>query len=379
MDELARRRRERRMAAVAVVGATLLAFALGEAWVRLTWGDMIPMRVIAKELIRQGDPRLGYVLKPNVDFTLRTRLYGTVRFESNARGLRELKEVPYEKPEGERRLLAVGDSFTYGQLVNEADAYVARIERALGPGWEALNAGVMGWGTDQQVGWLLWEGLKYRPDVVALFFCIQNDFVLPGDDPSRRVFALQDGRVVENPGDKSWSWRGRSAFNRYVLDRSDLNWFLRIKLTQLRNQLTEGLRAPDAALVPYRLDYPKGDEEEGFALTTALIAHARDAAAAAGAKFLLATVDSAGVHEAIWRQFLAQYEVDPKDYGMRHAEDVLRKFAEEEGIAFVALSEALAAYPDEAHFLPEDGHYTPEAHARAAGAVVAKLRALGWA
>ncbi|MBZ0251803.1 MAG: SGNH/GDSL hydrolase family protein, partial [Candidatus Methylomirabilis sp.] len=153
--------------ALALGGSLALALALAEAVVRAAWGDLMPTHVIKKYLV-EPDPVLDWRLRPNVDLAFESREFGAVRFESNARGLRAGRDIPYEKPAGERRLLALGDSFTYGQWVNLEDTYAERIA-ALLPGWETVNTGVFGYDTDRELYVLETEGLRYAPDVVIQF------------------------------------------------------------------------------------------------------------------------------------------------------------------------------------------------------------------
>ncbi len=61
---------------------------------------------------------------------------------------------------------------TFGKML------AARLDADAPPGLrcEVINAGVSGWGTDQQLLWFQAEGVKYRPDLVVLAFFPGNDF-----------------------------------------------------------------------------------------------------------------------------------------------------------------------------------------------------------
>jgi acyl-CoA thioesterase-1 len=67
-------------------------------------------------------------------------------------------------------IVAVGDSLTAGQGVNEAEAYPAQLEKRLqaaGFNWRVVNAGISGEtssGTFSRIPWLL----KLKPDIVIL-------------------------------------------------------------------------------------------------------------------------------------------------------------------------------------------------------------------
>jgi hypothetical protein len=96
----------------------------------------------------------------------------------NSKGLRG-PERCYAKPAGTRRILVLGDSYAWGYGVSDADVFSvvleARLRGAGGTRWQVLNAGVSGWGTDQEYLFLLHEGLRYEPDIVVLAFFLLND------------------------------------------------------------------------------------------------------------------------------------------------------------------------------------------------------------
>src|SRR4029450_5746145 len=69
------------------------------------------------------------------------------------------------------RVVMVGDSIAYGAGVKDEQTFSARLE-ARGPRFDVVNLAVGGYGTDQELLRLEREGLRYRPDVVLLHFCL---------------------------------------------------------------------------------------------------------------------------------------------------------------------------------------------------------------
>lgn len=112
------------------------------------------------------DETLGWELTPGAGGRLKSDEFD-VAIKINARGERADFEVPQEKVAGKRRLLVIGDSFSFGHGVEAAEAWPARLERLL-PESEVVNLAVTGYGTDQQVLRLEKRGLAYQPDVVIL-------------------------------------------------------------------------------------------------------------------------------------------------------------------------------------------------------------------
>jgi len=98
----------------------------------------------------------------------------------NARGLRD-REIGYDNPDDALRVLSLADSFGEALQVELADTYHKQLEQLLTDSLdrpvEVLNAGVGGWGTDQEAIFYVAEGFRYDPDVVLLAFFTRNDAV----------------------------------------------------------------------------------------------------------------------------------------------------------------------------------------------------------
>jgi lysophospholipase L1-like esterase len=88
---------------------------------------------------------------------------------TNALGLRG-REIAAKGP-GTLRIVAIGDSFTYGHGVQDDETYPAVLEtllRARGHDAEVVNAGVPGYSTDQAYTWAVRDGLGLTPDLVLV-------------------------------------------------------------------------------------------------------------------------------------------------------------------------------------------------------------------
>lgn len=111
----------------------------------------------------QPDPILGWTIKPRGHLPSK-------EFASNGLGLRSAPdEIALEKPDGVTRVLLVGDSFTHGDELPWNDTWSKQLQDRLGSGFQVLNGGVPGYGTDQAL--LRYErelGDKLKPDFVVL-------------------------------------------------------------------------------------------------------------------------------------------------------------------------------------------------------------------
>jgi len=116
-----------------------------------------------------------YEFAKNFSGTITTEEYST-SFITNTQGLR-YREVTYEKPKEVRRILAVGDSFVPQFTVAAEETFLSRIERELSQKntTQIIPLGVNGYNTAQERMYLEEEGMKYKPDGIAIFF-YDNDF-----------------------------------------------------------------------------------------------------------------------------------------------------------------------------------------------------------
>ena len=100
-----------------------------------------------------------------------------VRITISEQGLRDRTFGPKEANIG--RILALGDSFTFGFGVEGYESYPKRLEALLNEkrkGYDVINAGFPGYGTLQELRYLEEEGLAFSPDVVLIGFFGFNDY-----------------------------------------------------------------------------------------------------------------------------------------------------------------------------------------------------------
>ena len=113
------------------------------------------------------EPDLGWTLDP-----VHRRVGGL-----NSGGFRS-PQVSRIKPQGTRRLLNLGDSFSAAMNVDYGQTYPGLLADWLsrnGESWEVINLAVGDWGTNQQLIALQTLGLDLKPDVVVLQVFPFND------------------------------------------------------------------------------------------------------------------------------------------------------------------------------------------------------------
>ena len=185
-------------------------------------------------------------LRPNAQGLATTSDF-SVMYNINSKGLRD-KEYDY-KPNGKTRMLAFGDSFTFGEGVDYGKRFTD-IPESDNTHLEIINFGVPGYGLDQELILFAREGLKYSPDYVIIFInkvdairystnIIQNDSVVmnnatfgnPRNDSSTLFLSRDDPllRQKENV----------ILRNSYLL--SYLNYHLHLLLIKKRMERTDAL------------------------------------------------------------------------------------------------------------------------------------------
>jgi hypothetical protein len=187
-------------------------------------------------------------------------------------------EHPLARTPGVVRVLMLGDSLAFGYGVADEETFAARLERS---GFEVLNLAVPGYGTDQELLRLESEGPRWRPDVVVLNYCVEND---PVDNVSRRFFydglhpkpffAVHQGALVLH--DDGLRLSGKQRASLWLRENSYLLQWLSPR------------PAASATDWPARKAMALADPDTARAVTTLLLQRAAYSAAAQGASFLLA-------------------------------------------------------------------------------------------
>ena len=153
------------------LGATAVALVLGEIGVRL----FVPQPLLRDPDAFVPDPRLGARLKPGFDDRVVTTEFSST-WTINEDGHRG----PRAGPKDQRyRIVALGDSFTFGYGVEAEEAWPARLQALLsekgGAGVEVINLGVGGYGTFEEARSLEDERGRLSPDLAIIAFYVGND------------------------------------------------------------------------------------------------------------------------------------------------------------------------------------------------------------
>ena len=147
--------------------------------------------------VARPDRRWLYGLRPGADVRIQAPV--DVRYRINDGGFRD-RNHPLRKPQGVFRIVALGDSVTFGYGVEEEESYSKQLEaifarRSAPPRVEVLNFGVGGYNAYNEATQFADLGPSYGPDLVMVQFCINdlNDPTLHFDRQTR----LELGRLPD--------------------------------------------------------------------------------------------------------------------------------------------------------------------------------------
>jgi hypothetical protein len=206
----------------ALVGGLVAAFLCGELIVRIAVGAPLAERLPILRILPH--PTRGWRMVPNEDhYTYQHRV------RINSHGLRG-PEVG-QKRHDTLRVLALGDSLTYGQGVGDDETLPALLEHLLntedpeGRRWEVINAGHRAYDMGQEVELALEFADEFRPDHVLLFW--YRDDLSPRDVEGnyRRISALPTP-VAFDTGTRIEGWESVRWHARQFLRRSALAMFV---------------------------------------------------------------------------------------------------------------------------------------------------------
>jgi hypothetical protein len=237
-------------AAIAMLIGTAVALLAVEMIVRIMYDEAVQPRFVidSGHGVRMNQPNLETRHYVPTDYD--------IRITTNSAGMRGQREYAIERTPGTRRILILGDSFTFGYGVEDDEVVSAVLEdrlNAAGDGYryEVPNLSVSGFGQAEELVTYREMGRPYDPDIVAIFY-FEND---PGNNAVANLFEINDdGTVTRTQTDYlpavslrtklyaippiRWLFENSEAWN---LVRNKLSWIVQKELLK-----KEGLKTFDA-------------------------------------------------------------------------------------------------------------------------------------
>jgi hypothetical protein len=342
------------------------------------------------------DENLGWSLEPNSYLrSVDTELGLDYRIRVNSMGMRE-REFSRAKKPGTRRILVIGDSIAFGTGVDAGLRFSNFIDRALGDNTEVLNAGVCGWGTDQELIYYESTGRHLDPDAVVLTLTMANDVVnnmldhlfLGSATKPRFTFDRHRGSIdlagaTLTPPSPPVRHRIRN-----LLRHSRLLVFVkrRIEATERAHAVAnagsgrptgfekEGLERNYSHWSVYENSYD--DEfEQGWELTEALIGRFADLCRQDGVELIVFAFPLKIEVDEPWRRGLVEHhEIDPARFDFFKPYRRLASFCERRGIEFIyPLDDFKRASKKRSLYFTKDSHPNRYGNALAAQVLLETL------
>ena len=207
---------------IVISGASLLlAICAAELGIRTVDPLGISYYELAGDYTRDkmADEHLVFRHKPSWE-----KRYGDVLVTYNERGLRDRPILP--KAAGEYRILALGDSVTFGWGVPQNQIFTFRLEQLLQGRLQrpvrVINSGVGGYNTVQELTYFKQEGITFQPDLVMLTY-VQNDIEENKGPFDPRTEVFQRGKslpdIVITMLGKLWFYRLVNHVYHYALPK----------------------------------------------------------------------------------------------------------------------------------------------------------------
>ena len=315
----------------------------------------------------------------------------------NSLGLRN-GEIELEPREGIRRILVLGDSFTYGVIAGEDEVFTSVLERKLNAGsspeaYEVLNAGVPGYGTAQQMLWLERlhnAGLRADTYLLCMYTndildnlrldygtlvqnTIQPGFELGPDGVPVQVHVPEKELKVKENNAFVTVRRDKHVFKTLAILRARLELFAQTRPALIRFAQRLGLPVYPARLPGVINAWYEGDHlQAGIDLTRALLAEIEKEVESQGGELLVCLIPSpVQVYPKTYRPLVEAGFPDQASVAT-FFEDPLRpqcsvsRICEELKLPFLDLYGPMSAFEGPSLYVPREGHFSRIGHEVAA-------------
>jgi hypothetical protein len=370
----------------------------GYYWTRVVLINALVFVVVGEATLRVADPFLARSglfggkqspasLKPNVP------VRGSIGV-TNSQGFRD-RERAFERTGNAPRVLALGDSMTWGAGVSYDETFTALLEQSLqavASGAEVVNLGVPGWGPHEEFHLLKVYGIRFHPDVVLLNFTVSNDIHNERWDNTNLAHILVvagQSYYVHSNGNWVHDVLGPDRWYLY----HNVNYVIRVGASRLQRAAESrsgGTPAGEWAPLVSRAHYIKGIRErddiylrdntplfeDHWNRTQATLLEVRDFLQTRGLPWVLVLIpDHVQLDHDLQGEFLASIGASPELYDFEKPQKLLRAWCKKNGVPVVDLFPVFQAvdWPKKMYF-QNDYHLTAAGHKVSASAIFPVLQ-----
>ncbi len=330
---------------------------------------------LSKSKYYQRDDELGWVPRKNIRGVHNKKGSFSTTFQTNSRGLRD-KEYKLNKPDGVKRIVVLGDSFTWGYGVNDDEIYTERLESKL-PDTEVINLGVTAYNLRKEFNYLKHEGLKYHPDMVIVGFCL-NDICPKDTNRDKRSLDsnanVSKETIPKQSNNEARSFKLLKYLKEHIIQKSALCAFINDRINTnkslvkffaylcIKPPLT-GFSKLDGNLAPALLEYPNSLVESWETVKSELLQLKRFTTDM-GIRLIIAAIPSAqSIQDKTFEHTIAFSVFETKDFDLDKPYRLLKDFTDDENIEIVIPVRAFRKIHKEGRML----YLTRDMHLNAAG------------
>jgi len=303
---------------------------------------------------------------PDIQLRYKSDVDALYYFEPNQKGIQILSNGMPSPPatinelglrggrlagESPRRILVLGDSFTFGAGVADQDTFVAHMDAALGPEFTVINGGQPGYGVFQMKATLDRLADLVKPELVILVIW-QGDFLRrPPNVEERNALAKSQAvsRVIKMSVLLTHVYR--------MIERAIIMW----------NQRGAAMQRGEGEGSSIRVEqYLEGIENDRDTILS-MHEHAKEY--------------GKGLVVVLWTKEGFNLKVPDAEKGLANRlTETLQKTLSHESIPFIALQPSMAVMLTKGQLtIPGDGHPSVLGHCIAAKAILHGLGTLGYA
>lgn len=382
-----------------VIFGLLSGILLGEVIARVLYP--LPSNLQTSETIRVGMPPtyIQYVDRmPWSHSVIKYKIEGeyATTVSINGKGLRG-PEVSFDKPDGEFRILFIGDSYVKAVQVEFEDTVYHQLEtllmdKAKRYKVKVIGAGEAGWGTDRAYQYYRYEGYKYHPDLVIYQF-FTNDVADNMRDTFRRFsgmrqhFSIKNGNLIARDVNiiTRPSYRYEITLHRHLLLSSRLYALMRDvwhgeEVSFLAQPVYRQVNPTFASISHPLFIYqePYSDEyKSAWELTEVILSEWNTQVQEDGALLMVVSVPGHwAVYEEDWRDIPQSYPslaLEFSRWNQDKPDDYLNEITHRHDIPYLSLTSTFRTYAannTQQLYFSQDGHWTEAGHTLAAQTIL---------
>ena len=355
---------------ILLISSFVLAFLIGEVAVRTMYPQQLGMWTYTRE---------GLTLHlPN--HTGKSLRFGH-EIRTNSFGMRD-REHALKKEASTFRILVLGDSFMEALQVKFEESFPnlleKRLQKAVGRVVEVINASVSGWGTDDELTYLIREGGRFDPDLILVAMTLHNDV---NDNLVEEYHKFEEGEIVERPITSLPRFSYALLKVKEWLATNSQMYQVLIRAIRFRRDAKEG-ETLNFHVIDLLRRSPSKRLEQGWNMTQQLFkkllttGHAMNARVAVVLLPLRVQVYPDAFHDLVTEASIQEAELD-----IEAPQRMMETFGSEVGLSIIDLLPNFQYARDKCNcqlFIEDDGHWNEQGHLVATEGVVREILRSGW-